>query len=640
MSLRVLPFIALTLAACGPVMGTPDAGEDAGVAADAGSTDCQEPYRRCEVEFRFRALDEQSVQLRGNFAADGWAVGVPMRREGNEWVARVTAGFGSDVEYKFLINNTLWVTDPANSQVSAGGNSVRANVACTTFVCESGAPQAASFDWRDGVMSFVFVDRFFDGDPSNNCTVPGADPAGQYQGGDWKGVTQKINDGYFAQLGVNVLWLTVPVKNATVGGRGSDGRTYSAYHGYWPIDLEQPESCFGTKAELIELVNTAHARGLQVLFDFAMVHVHSSSALFTQHPEWFWPLAYNGGQCVCDDGSVCPWNAQGQRCWFTDYLPHWNYTNAEARAYTVQQAVKLLADTGADGFRLDAIKHVDQSWLLALRTEVEKLAATRTPRPRIYFVGETYDFGNRDYLKSFVDPKTKLDGQFDFPLRLQVLESIITRRAPMTALRDFVVSNDSFYGPNALMSPWVGNHDLGRVIHMAEDTPMWSNPYADGKDRAFTNPPIVPGYLAPFERMANAFAFLLTSPGVPLLYYGDEIGLAGGGDPDNRRFMQWSGLSSDQMWLRARVGALGRLRQEHPALRRGKRASLSATDDTFVYSMSDGSETLYVAINRGDVEQTATGLPGGALSDLLNLESVSGPAVRVPARSTRVLKAP
>jgi glycosidase len=635
---RAVPLVLTSfLLACGPVMTAPDGGADAGADVDAGTTDCQEPYRRCEVEFRFRALDEQSVQLRGDFAPDGWNVGVPMRREGSEWVARVTAGFGSDIQYKFLVNSTVWVTDPANPEVSASGNSLRRRVSCTTFTCEPGAPQAASFDWRDGVMAFVFVDRFFDADPSNNCTVPGADPAGQYQGGDWKGVKQKLEEGYFTQLGVNALWLTVPLKNATAAGRGTDGRSYSAYHGYWPVDLEQTESCFGNKQELIDLVTAAHARGIQVLFDFAMVHVHSSSALYAQHPDWFWPLQFNGGQCVCDDGSVCPWNAQGLRCWFTDYLPHWNYTVPAAREYSVRQAVKLLQDTRADGYRLDAIKHVDGSWLTSLRTEVEKLAATRSPRPRVYFVGETYDFGNRDYLKSFVDPKTKLDGQFDFPLRLQLLESVVTRRASMTALRDFVGTNDSFYGPNALMSPWLGNHDLGRVIHMAEDTPMWSNPYADGKDRAFTNPPPVPGYKRPFERLANAFVFLFTSPGVPLLYYGDEIGLAGGGDPDNRRFMQWTGLSADQLWLRARIGALGKLRQDHPALRRGSRTSLSATDDTWVYSMSDGVETLYVAINRGDADQTVTGLPAGTLRDLLNLESVSGPSVRVLARSARVL---
>lgn len=638
MTTRALLALTLFTTACGPVAPMSDGGTDGGsTTSDGGTTDCQEPYRLCTVEFRFRALDEQSVQLRGSFAADGWTVGVSMKREGSEWVARVPAPFGSDVEYKFLINNSIWVTDPANTELSAGGNSLRRNISCTDFSCPPNAPQAAAFDWRDSVMEFVFVDRFFNADPSNDCHVANADPAGQYQGGDWKGVTQKVNEGYFTDRGVNTLWLTVPVKNATVSGGGGDGRQYSAYHGYWPIDLEQTESCFGTKQDLIDLVAAAHAKGMQVLFDFAMVHVHSSSPLFAQHPDWFWSLSFNGGQCVCDDASVCPWNAQGQRCWFTGYLPHWNYTVAAARDYSVAQAVKLLTDTQADGFRLDAIKHVDQSWLTQLRTEVEKVAATRSPRPRMYFVGETYDFGNRDYLKSFVDPKTKLDGQFDFPLRLQVLESVISRRAPMTALRDFVNTNDTFYGPNTLMSPWIGNHDLGRVIHMAEDVPMWSNPYADGKDRAFNNPPTVPNYRAPFERVANAFAFLLTSPGVPLLYYGDDIGLAGGGDPDNRRFMQWSNLSADQQWLRARVTKLGQLRKQHAALRRGHRTSLSATDDTFVYSMSDGAETVYVAINRGDSEQTATGLPTSALRDVLNEESVSGPALRVPARSVRVL---
>lgn len=639
--MRWLPGLLLVAcAACGPVSPAPDGGADAGVdgGADAGPTDCQEPYRLCDVEFRFRAIDEQSVEVRGDFRPDGWQRGVPMRREGTEWVARVPVGYGASVQYKFLINNTLWVTDPANPNTSAAGNSVKAASRCDTFTCEPNAPQAGAFDWRDGVMAFVFVDRFFNADPSNDCTVANATAAGQYQGGDWKGVTQKLEAGYFDELGVNALWLTVPLKNATVAGLGLDGRQYSAFHGYWPIALDRYESCFGTEAELKALVAAAHQRGIQVLFDFAMVHVHSESTLFAQHPDWFWPLSFNGGQCVCGS-NVCDWNAQGERCWFTDYLPHWNYTVAAAREYSVGQAVRLLRETGADGYRLDAIKHVDGSWLTALRSEVEKLAAERTPRPRMYFVGETYDFGNRDYLKSFVDPATKLDGQFDFPLRLELLEAVVTRRSTMTALANFVASNDSFYGPRALMSPWIGNHDLGRVIHMAEDTPLWGNPYADGKDVAFSNQPQVPQYRRPFERLANAFVFLLTSPGVPLLYYGDEIGLAGGGDPDNRRFMQWSGLSADQTWLKGRVAKLGQLRKAYAALRRGTRTSLGATSDTWLYSMSDGTQTLYVAINRGDADQSIGGLPSGTFDDLYNDVTVSGPQVPVPARSARVLKA-
>lgn len=628
--MRVI-FFSVLLAGCGASQTQGDASFE----FDAGAerSNCQESYRQCEVEFRFRALDEDSVQLRGDFNSDGWTVGVFMRREGADWVARVPVGFGVDVQYKFLINNSIWVNDPMNALLRSG-NSLRVGTGCAQFSCPHGAPEVGAFDWRDSVMAFVFVDRFADADPTNNCTVPGVDFAGQYQGGDWKGVTQKINEGYFDELGINTLWLTVPVKNATVGGRSADGRIFSAYHGYWPVELERYESCFGTPDDLLELVETAHGRHIQVLFDFAMVHVHQQSSVYLQHPDWFWPLPLNGNECVCgDDQSACPWNSQGLRCWFTDYLPHWNYSIPQARAYSVQQAVSLLEETGADGFRLDAIKHVDPSWLLSLRAEVEKLAASRTPRPRMYLVGETYDFGNRDYLKSFVEPKTKLDGQFDFPLRLQLLESIVTRRAPMSALRDFVESNDSFYGPNALMSPWVGNHDLGRVIHMAEDTPVWG-PYSDGKGSAVG----LPTSRRPFERLANAFVFLLTSPGVPLLYYGDEIGLPGAGDPDNRRFMQWGGLSLEQEWLRNRFRTLGQLRKEHSALRRGKRTSISANDNTYVYSMSDGSERLYVVLNRGDVDEVVSGLPARGLSDLYNGVSVSGPSVLVPARSSRVLK--
>ncbi len=108
------------LAACSPPMPSPDGGSDAGTPDAGGPTNCQEPYRRCSTEFRFRALDEQSVHLRGDFSPDGWTIGVPMRKEGAEWVARAPVGFGSDVQYKFLINNTLWVNDPANPKTSDG----------------------------------------------------------------------------------------------------------------------------------------------------------------------------------------------------------------------------------------------------------------------------------------------------------------------------------------------------------------------------------------------------------------------------------------------------------------------------------------------------------------------------------------
>ena len=641
--MRTSLLCLLLLAACGPTTSTTDSGTDAGGADDAGAADCSEPYRLCALEFRFRAIDEQTVELRGSFRADGWTNGERMKRDGDTWRVTVPVPYGASVQYKFLVNNSIWVNDPANPKTFDDGrgnvNSLVEAVTCNAWTCPPDAPSAQAFDWRDAVLYFVFVDRFLDADASNNCAVPNAEGPGQYQGGDWKGVTQRITEGYFTQLGVNALWLTVPLKNPSVVGQGADGHRYSGYHGYWPMDLDQPESCFGTEADLTALVQAAHARGIQVLFDFAMVHLHSSAPVYAQHPEWFWPLDFNGNACVCGGG--CDWNAQGERCWFTDYLPHWNYTVAAARDYSVGRAVALVQKTGADGFRLDAIKHVDGSWLTQLRRDVQAtVVRARTPRPRFYLVGETYDFGNRDYLKSFVDPATKMDGQFDFPLRLALLQAVVMRQTPMTALKDFVASNDDFYGPQAVMSTWIGNHDLGRVIHMAEDTPMWSDPYADGKDRAWNNLPQVPGYRRPFERLANAYVFLFTSRGATLIYYGDEIGLPGGGDPDNRRFMTWTGLTADQQWLKGRVAKLGALRKAHPALRHGTRATLSVTADTWVYSMTKGDEVVYVALNRGDADATVTGLPAQALTDEYNGVSVSGPSLSVPARSARILVKP
>ena len=126
---------------------------------------------------------------------------------------------------------------------------------------------------------------------------------------------------------------------------------------------------------------------------------------------------------------------------------------------------------------------------------------------------------------------------------------------------------------------------------------------------------------------------------MPLLYYGDEIGMAGGGDPDNRRPMQWTNLSSGQSQLYAHVKKLTAIRAAHPALRRGTRSALSATTDTLAYKMQHNADAVYVLINRGDGAQQVGGVPNGAFDDLLSGAQVSGPSVSVPPRSSRILVA-
>jgi glycosidase len=290
---------------------------------------------------------------------------------------------------------------------------------------------------------------------------------------------------------------------------------------------------------------------------------------------------------------------------------------------------------GFDGIRADAIKHVDGSWMTELRQQLAaQVHATQSPRERFYMVGETYDFGNQGFIKSFIDPATKLDGQFDFPLRLKLLQAAVRGAEPLSNLKGFMDGNDNYYGANAVMSTWIGNHDLGRIIHQAERPPRWGE-YDNGANCAWSGPGAV-GSIEPYERVAVAMGVLFTSRGAPLVYYGDEIGLAGCGDPDNRRVMPWTGLNAHQQWLRGRIEALGAIRAAHPALRRGTRSTVSVGNDTWLYSMHSPEETVWVAINRGDSSATLSGLPNQALDELVEGTSVSGGSVTVPARQVRV----
>jgi glycosidase len=491
-------------------------------------------------------------------------------------------------------------------------------------------PPVGTFDWRSAVMYFVFVDRFNDGDTSNNVSVPGVAQPANYQGGDWAGVIAKIEDGYFDSLGVNALWLTVPMDNTPNAGVGFDGNMYSAYHGYWPSDLDEPEERFGTLDTLKALVDAAHARGIKVLLDYAMNHVHSDNPIVAQNPSWFWPLDYNGQTCVCGVG--CDWNDdyENKRCWFTDYLPDWNFQNAAARAFSVDNAISWVTKTGVDGFRLDAVKHIELDWLLDLRARVASEIEPNSGE-HFYMVGETFESANRDLIKYYVGAD-RLDGQFDFPLRAVLVETLLRRTGTLYDLDAFLATNDSYYP--GVMSTFIGNHDIARVIHSALDQPWgaWDN------GDPWNAPPPLPDYAAPFERMAVAFGLLFTTKGIPLVYYGDEIGMAGAGDPDNRRFMQWEGLSQHQLKLRTHLEKLGAIRKDHPALWRGTRNTLSVSPDTYAYRMADAEsgDEVFVALNRGDQNASVDGMPAKGRDEISGAQ-LTGPQLSVPPRTIYVV---
>jgi glycosidase len=651
---------------------------------DAGPVMCPDSLKLCAETFTYPYNGEMSVELRGSYRQGAWTMGDAMMHVGNQWTVSVNVPWNQPVEYKFFVNGMTWATNPMQPTTmdDAGDvNNLAQPITCPgDFTCSMPpVPPAGVFDWRDAVIYFTFIDRFNIGQTTAPaCNVSGAETTAtsstNYLGGNWAGVTEKIKSNYFTNLGVTVLWITVPVKNAdnVVGagvecdGSGNCSNTsheYSAYHGYWPADPTTFEPCFGTQQDLTDLVQAAHAAKIKVLFDYAMVHVHTSSSVYTQNVNngWFTPFCQCGGSCAQEQYNTT--------CWFAPYLAHYDYTNPAASAFTINAALSLIKTYGNDAFRLDAIKQVDTSWLTSLRSSItSQILPSEMPQQRFYMVGETYDFQNRGLIASLVNPTTMLDGQYDFPLRIRLVEGILMRStqnmltpddlnwgrtAPpgMQGIEQFMdgtgghPANDGYYGPTAVMSTFIGNADLPRSIHFAEDTlPSWLSSSADnGQTNGWESAePALETEQAVYDRLANVFGLLMTNPGAPLIYYGDEIGMPGAGDPDNRRMMQWSGYIAPQQTLLARVQALGQLRAAHPAMRRGVRTTLDVSADLWVYEMATASgdpmpDTVYVAINRSDNDLTTSKLPSGLTELLTNTPEGASP-VTIPARQTRIYK--
>lgn len=613
-----------------------------------------------------------SVHVAGTFnewpatiAEGGWAMTWDAER--HLWWTKHEVANGSH-QYKFVLNEgETWIADPSNpDQVDdtfGGFNSV------LTQDCQGAGPGACGdlevFDWRDAVMYFILVDRFFDSDGRAE-PVPGASdgdaatgPSGQYEGGDLAGVTARLP--YLADLGVTAVWLSAPYENRNTAGAAidpnSDRHQYSGYHGYWPspanIDYSDPdaprpepavESRIGTSADLHDLVDTAHAGGVKVLFDYVMGHVDSESGLARAHDDWF--ARDNGRIRLCGPENLWDDPVWGVLCAFTDYLPKFDFRRPEVRDWSVSDALWWAKAFGIDGYRLDAIKHQPLEWLQDLRA---RLNAEITPQgaDRFYLVGETFAYDDQNLIKRFVDPRTMLDGQFDFPFKARLCEAVFTPGGRLDTFSGWLSGNDAFYGPGAIMTTWIGNHDIPRAIHFASreigncrEGSHAGNGWTDGFRQ--------PGDAAPYERVGLAFTVMFTNPGIPLIYYGDEVGLAGGGDPDNRRMMPWNDnqLSAPQRALRELVSRLGHLRAENKVLARGRRIPLSADQDTWVYRMTGcggDSPDVTVAINRADAPRTVQIPPApGGYTDLLNpqAEAFAGGDLEVPARGARILRSP
>ncbi len=482
----------------------------------------------------------------------------------------------------------------------------------------AGSDPAPGTDRHDHIIYFAFIDRLIDGDPSNNPKPdPKVEPQAQYYGGDLAGVRRLIEEGYFEKLGVNTLWLSPVNQNplASFQEYKEPRRWYTGYHGYWPDSSTEVEKRFGGNEALTALVQSARPRGLHILLDLVLAHVHQDHPIFKEHPDWF-------GSLTLPDGTrnLRKWDNETQfTTWFEPFLPRFNYDNPQASSFLIENAVDWVKRFDLDGFRLDAVKHIPPNFWTSFREGLrEKLPAAQ--KDSFYLVGET--FMDRSGINSFIGPN-RLDGQFEFPLYDSILATFGMGTGNFADLEASAASSDRVFGPETTMSPLLGNHDKSRFLAYA-DGDLPDPKEADEAVVGWTKPPKV-DHPSSYAKLRLAFTFVLTSPGVPTIYYGDEVGMTGAQDPDNRRmFPDLTKLSKEEQKVQEHVSKLNAFRTAHPAIRYGSRRAIVTDKDTYAVVRAYPGDRVLIVYNRSDKSrklelEVSPELSDGSLIDSLGI---------------------
>jgi len=448
-------------------------------------------------------------------------------------------------------------------------------------------------DWHSSIMYFMMVDRFVDGDTSNNKPVN--DPAilakAQYYGGDIKGITQKIKAGYFQDLGINTIWISPITQNPTdAWGQFNNPETkFSGYHGYWPITSTSVDYRLGNSADVKEMLRTAHSNGLSVLLDYVANHVHEQHALYQKHKDWVTPLYLPDGTMNTEK-----WDEHRLTTWFDTFLPTLDLEKQEVTDFMVDSAIYWITEYDFDGFRHDATKHIPNNFWRTLNKKVKKISQEKGKY--IYQIGETY--GSHELINSYIGSGL-LDAQFDFNMYDNTLPVFATQDESMTRLGEALEASLSTYGYHHLMGNITGNQDKPRFMSYADGTLSFDTPWMEYKRMGWKQTIEVQDSLA-YRKMAMFNAFNLTIPGIPIIYYGDEIGMAGAGDPDNRRMMRFENLKKQEAALQKEIGSLIQVRTKNLALVYGDFTVEENTTTKLKYTRRYFDNQVGITLNKED----------------------------------------
>jgi len=507
------------------------------------------------------------------------------------------------------------------TQATAGGNYLfvwlkfGADLKSGTAVCRINTPTGAtSFELPlaareptihkfqgvtpSDVIYLIMPDRFANGDPTNDepAEAPGGShdrsKARAYHGGDLRGIREHLD--YLKDLGVTTLWLTPIVKN---------GATQD-YHGYGAVDLYGIEPHLGSLREYQDLVAAAHQQRMKILFDVVPNHVGPKHPWANKPPlpDWFHgtvqhhlnssaPVSgvfYGEGknqnhdlfEAIVDPHAPARLWRNLTEGWFADTLPDMNTENPMVSQYLLQNAIWWAESSGLDGFRVDTLPYVSRQFWSRWH------AGLRRIYPPLTTIGEVFhpDAGVTSFFaggrKQYDGIDTGVNTVFDYPMYF-VLRDVLLKDMPVGRIAD-VLRHDALYPRPDDLVTFFGNHDVARFAS------------AEGSSAA---------------KLKLAFALTLTLRGIPELYYGDEIGMAGAGDPDNRRDFPggWRedkqnafsepGRTREQNDLFSCVKELLRLRREHAALRGGHLWHLFSDETSYVFARESEEERVLVVFN-------------------------------------------
>ncbi|GGH70177.1 alpha-amylase family glycosyl hydrolase [Phaeocystidibacter marisrubri] len=471
-------------------------------------------------------------------------------------------------------------------------------------------------DWNSARMYFMMVDRFANGDSTNDDPINSREvlPQADFRGGDIAGILQKLREGYFDQLGVNTIWLSPITRGPRdawgLWNKGGVTTKFSAYHGYWPTSNTLIDSHFGNPELVHQLLDEAHAKGYNVVLDYVANHIHQNHPLYEQHPDWATSL-------YLPDGSLNTerWDDHRLTTWFDNHLPTLDLRKWEVVDPMTDSAITWVTDYDFDGFRHDATKHID---LLFWRTLTKKVKhrVTDVTGKEIYQIGETY--GSPELIASYLSTGM-LDAQFDFNAYDAIVGVLTDSAIPIERIVDVMNNSWNYYGQHNTMGYISGNQDRSRFISIASGDVSLSE---DQKLAGYTRhigKPSKEGY----EKLALLQVFNHSIPGIPVIYYGDEYGSPGANDPDNRRLMKFDDLDADEVRLREWVSELERLRSSEMALVYGT-AEIEAMDDRVIHITRRYLNTqIDIYINRSKEPIDLPSIPSNAIT-LFGSRSIDG----------------